>query len=85
MRFGLAAAGAILAQAASTSPIKYIIVLMMENRSFDHFLGHLGQTDKRIDGVSSSMSNPVNASDPNSPLVNVNFDAVDGGAFESSC
>src|SRR5579872_6334661 len=31
--------------------IKYIFVLMMENRSFDHMLGAMGLTDNRIDGV----------------------------------
>jgi phospholipase C len=38
--------------------IKHIIVLMMENRSFDHMLGSLKAVDPRIDGVSAGFDNP---------------------------
>ena len=31
--------------------LKHIVVLMMENRSFDHMLGALKAIDPRIDGV----------------------------------
>lgn len=68
--------------AGASSPIKHIVVLMMENRSFDTLLGHLGMTDPRIDGVSTAMSCPTNTSDPNSPKVHVNFNAVDGGPVD---
>lgn len=44
------------AAAAADDPIKHVIVLMMENRSFDHFLGAL----RSVDGVN-----------PNSPNVNL--------------
>lgn len=46
------------------SKVKYVIVLMMENRSFDHLLGHLGLTDKRIDGINGTEFNHVNPLDP---------------------
>jgi phospholipase C len=38
--------------------LKHIVVLMMENRSFDHMLGSLQAVDSRIDGISDQMSNP---------------------------
>ena len=73
-------AGLALAVAAASSPrIKHIIVLMEENRSFDHMLGHLWQVDPRIDGLNGSQTNPVNPADPNSPRVPITYDAVDGG------
>jgi len=41
--------------------LKHIVVLMMENRSFDHMLGYLKAQDPRIDGVDGTQTNP----DPN--------------------
>jgi len=38
--------------------LKHIVVLMMENRSFDHMLGSLAAVDPRIDGVTDALSNP---------------------------
>ncbi len=38
--------------------LKHIVVLMMENRSFDHMLGALKANDPRIDGLSGTESNP---------------------------
>jgi phospholipase C len=38
--------------------LKHIVVLMMENRSFDHMLGALKATDPRIDGLDGTQSNP---------------------------
>lgn len=38
--------------------LKHIVVLMMENRSFDHMLGSLKAVDSRIDGITDRMSNP---------------------------
>ena len=37
--------------------LKHIVVLMMENRSFDHMLGGLKATDPRIDGLVGTESN----------------------------
>jgi phospholipase C len=46
----------------ATSPglqnLKHIVVLMMENRSFDHMLGSLAAVDPRIDGVTNNLNNP---------------------------
>jgi phospholipase C len=51
---GLAAGAAISPDPlrASASPIKHIVVLMMENRSFDHFLGWLPNTNGKQAGLS---------------------------------
>src|SRR3954451_11797351 len=38
--------------------LKHIVVLMMENRSFDHMLGALKKDDRRIDGLNGNESNP---------------------------
>jgi len=38
--------------------LKHIVVLMMENRSFDHMFGGLKQQDPRINGLSGNESNP---------------------------
>jgi len=38
--------------------LKHIVVLMMENRSFDHMLGSLKAVDEGIDGVTDQLSNP---------------------------
>jgi phospholipase C len=38
--------------------LKHIVVLMMENRSFDHMLGALRAADPRIDGLTGDETNP---------------------------
>jgi phospholipase C len=38
--------------------LKHIVVLMMENRSFDHMLGSLSAVDNRIEGITPQLSNP---------------------------
>ena len=38
--------------------LKHLVVLMMENRSFDHMLGALKAEDPRIDGLTGNESNP---------------------------
>jgi phospholipase C len=47
--------------------LKHLVVLMMENRSFDHMLGGLKAVDPRIDGLTGTESNP----DTNGTLVKV--------------
>ena len=37
--------------------LKHIVVLMMENRSFDHMLGDLATTNPKIDGITPALSN----------------------------
>lgn len=38
--------------------LQHIVVLMMENRSFDHMLGSLTAVNPQIDGITSQLSNP---------------------------
>lgn len=38
--------------------LKHVVILMLENRSFDHMLGSLKAVDPRIDGIANEMSNP---------------------------
>jgi phospholipase C len=52
--------------------IKHVVVLMMENRSFDHMLGYLKANRSDIEGLTGRETNPVNSSDPLSPLITVN-------------
>jgi phospholipase C len=47
--------------------LKHIVVLMMENRSFDHMLGSLKAVDPRIDGVTDQLSNPDTTGAPVKP------------------
>ncbi len=44
--------------AAGLDQLKHIVVLMMENRSFDHMLGSLTAVDSRIDGIKPGLGNP---------------------------
>src|SRR6202171_72379 len=55
---------------AGLNNLKHIVVLMMENRSFDHMLGALKATDPRIDGLDGTQSNPdtTGAAAPAQPL-----------------
>jgi phospholipase C len=67
---------------AATSPIKHVIVLMEENRSFDHLLGHLKAIDPRVNGLDASSGNPLNPLDPHSQFIPVNYNPVDGGSID---
>jgi len=44
--------------------LRHIVVLMMENRSFDHMLGALKQVDPRINGLTGDEFNPDTTSAP---------------------
>ncbi|KAF8402670.1 hypothetical protein HHK36_010759 [Tetracentron sinense] len=57
-------------------PIKTLVVLVMENRSFDHVLGWLKSTRPEIDGLTGKESNRVSLSNPNSPEHFVTDDAL---------
>ncbi|KAL5984428.1 NPC intracellular cholesterol transporter 1 [Asimina triloba] len=57
-------------------PIKTIVILVMENRSFDHILGWLRSSRPEIDGLRGSEFNLLNASDPSSPKIPVSNDAI---------
>jgi phospholipase C len=47
----MAAAMAAPAPAPAEDPIKHVVVLMMENRSFDHMLGGMSAIDPQVEGV----------------------------------
>ncbi|PHT36125.1 Non-specific phospholipase C1 [Capsicum baccatum] len=57
-------------------PIKTLVVLVMENRSFDHILGWLHKSRPDITGLNGSEFNRVNASDHSSSKIFVSDDAV---------
>ncbi len=44
--------------------LKHVVVLMMENRSFDHMLGSLKQVNPAIDGLNGDESNPDHDGNP---------------------
>jgi phospholipase C len=52
--------------------LEHLVVLMMENRSFDHMLGGLKKLDARIDGLTGQESNP----DSNGDEIGVSDDAA---------
>ncbi|MFI5059609.1 MAG: alkaline phosphatase family protein, partial [Candidatus Acidiferrales bacterium] len=52
---------------AGIDQLKHIVVLMMENRSFDHMLGGLMQKYPKINGLTGNESNP----DTNGAIVKV--------------
>ncbi|KAJ4978031.1 hypothetical protein NE237_008811 [Protea cynaroides] len=54
---------------SSAGPIKTIVVLVMENRSFDHMLGWMKQINPEINGVNGTESNPLSTADPHSDLI----------------
>jgi len=49
---------------AGIDNLKHIVVLMMENRSFDHMLGALQAKDPRIDGLQGDETNPDTTNEP---------------------
>jgi len=49
---------------AGLDNLRHIVVLMMENRSFDHMLGALKKRDPRINGLTGSESNPDTNGNP---------------------
>lgn len=54
-------------QRAVDGPIKTVVVLVQENRSFDHMLGWLKRLNPEIDGVTGAEWNYLNVSVPGSP------------------
>eukprot|EP00759_Apiculatamorpha_spiralis_P043167 PhF_6_TR40750/c0_g1_i2/m.61367/K01114/plc; phospholipase C len=65
------------AMAASSSPIKHVIVVMQENRAFDHMLGWYRNpaSNKPVNGLTGNEFNYLNSSDPNSQKIFVNQNA----------
>lgn len=61
------------------TPIEHVIVLMLENRSFDHMLGFLKTLVPDLEGCvpdAKGCSNPTDLSDPTSAAVTVDDTAV---------
>jgi phospholipase C len=58
--------------------LRHIVVLMMENRSFDHMLGGLKQKDPRINGLTGNETNP----DTQGALVQVQANAAFQGQLD---
>ncbi len=49
---------------AGLDNLKHVVVLMMENRSFDHMLGALHAEDARINGLAGNETNPDTTNEP---------------------
>ena len=49
---------------AGLDNLKHVVVLMMENRSFDHMLGALKAEDSRINGLTGKESNLDTTNEP---------------------
>ena len=52
---------------ALNTSIDHIVVLMLENRSFDNLLGALYPTSPQFDGLDGTESNPMDPSVPGPP------------------
>jgi phospholipase C len=57
------------AAGGTNNKIKTVVVLVQENRSFDHMLGWMKSLNPDIDGVTGAETNHVDASDPASRAV----------------
>ncbi|PKA53711.1 phospholipase C [Apostasia shenzhenica] len=57
------------APVAINGPIKTVVIVVMENRSFDHMFGWMKRLDPRIDGVDGTEWNPTSAADPRAARV----------------
>ncbi|KAL1301339.1 hypothetical protein HN51_045979 [Arachis hypogaea] len=63
-------------QQQQQQPIKTIVVLVMENRSFDHMLGWMKkEINPLIDGVTGDECNPVNSTNPRNGTICFTDDA----------
>lgn len=67
---------ALHAEDGGTLP-EHVVVLMMENRSFDHLLGWLHEDINEIEGLDGTQWNAVNVSDPQSLKVYVDKHGYD--------
>lgn len=70
-----------LAQKLKTNvtPIEHVIVLMLENRAFDHMLGFLKQSNSKVEGCLPDVagcSNPADPSVADSPSYTVDDTAI---------
>lgn len=67
-------------------PIKHVVVLMMENRSYDHMLGWMKNGGKYgnpdVNGVDGTEFNYINSEKPGLGKVYVKPDALDCSAYD---
>jgi len=63
-----------------TTPIRHVVVLMLENRSFDHMVGFMNNPN--IDGLKGNESNPYNTSNPSQGSVTVQKTSPYVGSFD---
>lgn len=57
------------------TPIKTVVILCMENRSFDHMLGFMKRIQPKIDGLTGTETNPLSLTDANAGVVQVSDQA----------
>lgn len=57
------------ASTSATYPIKTVVVLVQENRSFDHILGWMKSLNPEINGVTGKESNQVSTAEPGSDQI----------------
>ncbi|KAK8944947.1 hypothetical protein KSP39_PZI007866 [Platanthera zijinensis] len=55
--------------ASQAGPIRTVVILVQENRSFDHMLGWMKLLNSSINGVTGAESNPTSTSDSSSATV----------------
>ena len=63
--------------------IEHVVVMMLENRAFDHLLGYYGKlNDTRVDGLTGKECNPISLTDKTAGKVCVNDQAKDNCAYD---
>src|SRR3990172_407005 len=62
--------------------IKHIIVIMLENRAFDHMLGHLKKNNSKIDGLWGNETCPYNPTNLSEGYVKVRWNATDVSYYD---
>lgn len=65
----------------STHVPEHVVVLMLENRSFDHMLGFLRREMPELNGLTGRESNPLDVAHPAADLTQVTDDASYTGDF----
>ena len=58
-------------------PVKHYVALMLENRSFDHMLGWLKESDKSIRGLNGNETNLWDLNEPKGRVLSVTKAAKD--------
>jgi phospholipase C len=70
-----AALCAAVATAQPLPPVRKVVVLMQENRSFDHLLGFLKRYNPNIEGLNGNETNPYDPKNPAAGYVTVSDDS----------